>query len=170
MRSDDISGGIELIKKISWLLCGCVLSVVLESRCVAQTSGQQSMTLAQAVAASLSNYPEIRAARARAEAANAGIDLAKTLYLPRTDLLWQENRATSNNIFGLLLPQNVIPAISGPALGTKSFDSAWGSAGGLLFSWEPIDFGLRKMWRLRRPMRFWPCLHRNKLRSRPKPM
>ncbi|HWO02026.1 MAG TPA: TolC family protein, partial [Blastocatellia bacterium] len=102
------------------------------------------MTLEQAVAASLSNYPEIRAARARAEAANAGIDLAKTLYLPRTDLLWQENRATSNNIFGLLLPQNVIPSISGPALGTKSFNSAWGSAGGLLFSWEPIDFGLRK--------------------------
>ena len=133
-----------MIKKIPWVLCGCILSLMIESRCLAQASSQQSMTLEQAVAVSLSNYPEIRAARARAEAANAGIDLAKTLYLPRTDLLWQENRATSNNIFGLLLPQSVIPSISGPALGTKSFDSAWGSAGGLLFSWEPIDFGLRK--------------------------
>jgi outer membrane protein len=133
-----------LIKKMSWLLCGCLLSLVLEYRCLAQASSQQSITLEQAVAASLSNYPEIRAARARAEAANAGIDLAKTSYLPRTDLLWQENRATSNNVFGLLLPQGIIPSISGPALGTKSFDSAWGSAGGLLFSWEPIDFGLRK--------------------------
>jgi len=28
-------------------------------------------------------------------------------------------------------------------LGTKSYASTWGSAGGILFSWEPIDFGLR---------------------------
>src|SRR6267378_5408724 len=105
---------------MSWLLCGCLLSLAPAYRCLAQTSTQQSITLEQAVAAALSNYPEIPAARARAEAANAGIDLAKTLYLPRTDLLWQENRATGNNVFGLLLPQNVIPSISGPALGTKS--------------------------------------------------
>src|SRR5262249_22758738 len=64
-------------------------------------------------------------------------------YLPRTDLLWQENRATRNNVFGLLLPQSVIPPISGPVLGTQSYASTWGSAGGVLFSWEPFDFGLR---------------------------
>ena len=133
-----------MIKKTSWLLCGCLLYLTLDCTCLGQTSSQQSMNLGQAVSAALSNYPEIRAARARAEAADAGIELAKTLYLPRTDLLWQENRATSNNVFGLLLPQGVIPAISGPALGTKSFDSAWGSAGGLLFSWEPMDFGYRR--------------------------
>jgi hypothetical protein len=134
-REDDTSGGIELIKKITWLLCCCLLFMTLEHTCLAQASSPKSMSLEQAVAAALSNYPEIRAARARAEAARAGVDLAKTSYLPRTDLLWQENRATSNNIFGLQLPQNIIPSISGPALGTKSFDSVWGSAGGLLFSW-----------------------------------
>jgi outer membrane protein len=144
LHGDDIFGGIELIKKTSWLLCGCLLTLTPDYLCLAQTSSQQSMNLEQAVTAALTNYPEIRAARARAEAAHAGIELAKTSYLPRTDLLWQENRATSNNIFGLLLPQSVIPSISGPALGTKSFDSAWGSAGGLLFSWEPMDFGLRR--------------------------
>ncbi len=132
-----------MIKKTSWLLCCCLLSLTLDCTSLAQTSSQPSVNLEQAVAAAMSNYPEIRAARARAEAANAGIELAKTSYLPRTDLLWQENRATSNNVFGLLLPQGVIPSISGPVLGTKSFDSAWGSAGGLLFSWEPMDFGLR---------------------------
>jgi len=100
--------------------------------------------LEKAVDTAMTNYPEIRAARARVEAANAGIEVAKTSYLPRTDFLWQENRATSNNIFGLLLPQSVIPQISGPVLGTKSFDSVWGSAGGLLLSWEPLDFGFRK--------------------------
>src|SRR5204863_3702272 len=81
---------------------------------------------------------------AQAAAAAAGIGVAQTAYLPRTDLLWQENRATRNNVFGLLLPQSVIPPISGPVLETSSLDSAWGSAGGMLLSWEPFDFGLRK--------------------------
>ncbi|HJY83465.1 MAG TPA: TolC family protein [Candidatus Binatia bacterium] len=101
------------------------------------------MTLNAAVDLALSNYPAIRAVQAQVAAAYAGIDLARTAYLPRTDVLWQENRATTNNIFGLLLPQSVIPSISGPALGTKSYASTWGSAGGVLFSWEPFDFGLR---------------------------
>ncbi len=110
----------------------------------AQQSQLQTVTLNQAVDLALSNYPAVRAAQARAQAAEAGIDVARTAYLPRTDLLWQENRASRNNIFGLLLPQSVIPGISGPVLGTKSVDSVWGSAGGVLFSWEPFDFGLRK--------------------------
>ncbi|HKA55535.1 MAG TPA: TolC family protein [Candidatus Binatia bacterium] len=101
------------------------------------------MSLSGAVELALSNYPAVRAAQAQAGAARAGIDLARTAYLPHTDLLWQENRATRNNVFGLLLPQSVIPSISGPVLGTKSYTSTWGSAGGVLFSWEPFDFGLR---------------------------
>ena len=103
-----------------------------------------ALTLNQAVDRALSNYPSLQAARAQAAAASAGIDLARTAYLPRIDLLWQENRATTNNVFGLLLPQSVIPSISGPALGTRSFDSVWGSASGTLLSWEPFDFGQRK--------------------------
>jgi outer membrane protein TolC len=54
------------------------------------------------------------------------------------------NRSTHNNVFGLLLPQSVIPSISGPAQGTNSSNSVWGSAVGTLVSWEPFDFGLRK--------------------------
>jgi outer membrane protein TolC len=110
----------------------------------AQEPQAQPLTLNGAVDLALSNYPAIRAAQAQAAAAESGVDLARTVYLPRADLLWQENRATRNNVFGLLLPQSVIPAISGPVLGTNSFDSAWGSAGGMLLSWEPFDFGLRK--------------------------
>lgn len=121
-----------------------LLQLARPSMLFAQQSGPQQLTLNQAVDLALSNYPAIRAAQAQAAAASAGIDLARTAYLPKTDLLWQENRATRNNIFGLLLPQSVIPPISGPALGTKSFDSAWGSAGGMLLSWEPFDFGQRK--------------------------
>jgi outer membrane protein TolC len=58
-------------------------------------------------------------------------------------LLWQTNRATANNIYGLLLPQGIIPSISGPVIASDNTRSAWGSAGGSLISWQPFDFGVR---------------------------
>jgi outer membrane protein len=57
--------------------------------------------------------------------------------------VWQSNLATINNIFGQLLPQTVIPALSGPVLPTTSPQGVWSSATGALASWEPFDFGLR---------------------------
>jgi outer membrane protein TolC len=75
--------------------------------------------------------------------ANAGVELADTAYLPRLDLVWQEIRATRNNISGTMFPQGVIPAISGPVGKTRSWDSGWGSNAGALLTYEPIDFGLR---------------------------
>lgn len=111
---------------------------------LAQDSSSQSLTLEQAIEFALKNYPAIRAARAQSQSSEAGIELARTNYLPRADLIWQQNRATRNNVFGLLLPQSTLPSISGPDLGNRTLESAWGSAGGLLFSWEPFDFGLRK--------------------------
>ena len=90
------------------------------------------------------NYPSIRVSQEQINAAAAGIQLARTAYLPRVDALAQVNRATRNNVFGLLLPQSVIPSISGPVLGTNNFGTAWGSAVGALVTWEPFDFGLRR--------------------------
>ncbi len=103
-----------------------------------------SLTLDQAVEFALGHYPSIRAALAQASAAASAIDLALTGYLPRTDLVWQANRATRNNVFGLFFPGPVPLPISGPVLGTNNGTSVWGTATGLLFSWEPLDFGLRK--------------------------
>src|SRR5205814_5517929 len=110
------------------------------------TQGQQvrPFTLDQAINYALTNYPSIRAARERISAARAGVSLARTGYLPRADALWQSNRATRNNIFGLYLPNSVISPISGPVLPSASNQSVWGSAAGLLFSWEPFDFGYRR--------------------------
>jgi len=79
----------------------------------------------------------------RALASKEGVSLSRTAYLPRTDLLWQSNRATRNNIFGLLLPQTVIPPLTGPVLSSTSDRGVWGSAAGILVSWEPFDFGYR---------------------------
>ncbi len=136
-------GGSSRNALIVRVLCCCAVYLPQPALLYAQETPSQPLTLNAAVDLALGNYPAIRAARAQVAVARAGIDLARTAYLPRTDLLWQENRATRNNIFGLLLPQSVIPSISGPVLGTKSYASTWGSAGGVLFSWEPFDFGLR---------------------------
>jgi outer membrane protein TolC len=48
------------------------------------------------------------------------------------------NRATRNNVSGLVLPQPVVAGISG-----GSGDPVWSSATGLLVNWEPFDFGVR---------------------------
>jgi outer membrane protein len=102
------------------------------------------LTLTQAVEKALHNYPSIRVSQEQMGAAAAGIQLARTAYLPRVDGLAQVNRATRNNVFGLLLPQSVIPSISGPVLGTNNLGSTFGSAVGALVTWEPFDFGLRR--------------------------
>jgi len=104
---------------------------------------QSPLTLDQAVDFALANYPAVRASMERARASKEGVSLSRTTYLPRTDLLWQSNRATRNNIFGLLLPQSVVPSISGPVLPGTSDRGVWGSAAGILVSWEPFDFGYR---------------------------
>jgi outer membrane protein len=103
----------------------------------------QNLTLDQAIQYAADHYPTVRAAVEQVNASLAGVDVARAAYLPRLDSLWQSNRATANNIFGQLLPQSVIPSMSGPVLPSASAQSVWGSATGALFSWEPVDFGLR---------------------------
>lgn len=112
--------------------------------CAQQATPPSGMTIAQAVEAALRNYPSVRVSREQMNAAAAGIQLARTAYLPRVDWLAQANRATRNNVFGVLLPQGVVSSMSGPVLGTNNFGTAWGSAVGTLISWEPFDFGKRK--------------------------
>jgi outer membrane protein TolC len=101
------------------------------------------LTLPQAVERAVQNYPSIRVSQEQINVAAAAIRLARTAYLPRVEALAQANRATRNNVFGLLLPQSVIPSMSGPVIGSNNFGSVWGSAVGGLVTWEPFDFGLR---------------------------
>ncbi len=103
----------------------------------------QPLTLAQAIEYATEHYPTLKAALEQVTASTANVDLARSAYMPRLDSLWQSNRATANNVFGQVLPQSVIPAMSGPVLASASSESVWGSAVGALFSWEAADFGLR---------------------------
>jgi len=103
----------------------------------------QPLTLKQAIDNALANYPSIRVSQEKIKAAAAGIELARTAYLPRIDILAQENRATRNNIFGTLLPQSVIAPITGPVQ-SANYSGVWDSALGGLITWEPFDFGARE--------------------------
>ncbi len=126
---------------VKWIAVVFVLPLALGPMAVAQSS--KVLTLEEAVDFALKNYPAVRASLERVSAAQAGVGLARTSYLPRADMLWQTNRSTDNNITGLLLPQSVIAPITGAVTLSPSNQSAWGSAAGLLFSWEPFDSGYR---------------------------
>jgi outer membrane protein len=123
------------------------LTLALPSWTAAQTAPAAPptvFTLDQAVQYALDHYPTVRAALEQINASTANVSVAQAAYLPRLDSLWQSNRGTANNIFGQVLPQSVIPAMSGPVLPSASSGSVWGSATGALFSWEAFDFGARR--------------------------
>jgi outer membrane protein TolC len=102
------------------------------------------ITVQSAVQYAVDNYAAVRASAARLAAQEANVDLTHTAYLPRLDGSLQVNRATRNNVAGLLLPGTTVPAISGPVSDDSSSSSIWGSAAGVLLSWEAFDFGQRE--------------------------
>jgi outer membrane protein TolC len=101
------------------------------------------ISLNDVVDSALRDYPQIHISQEELNASIAEIRQARTAYLPRADALLQANRATRNNVFGTLLPQSTIPSISGPVIDSNNGGSVWGSATGVLVSWQPFDFGLR---------------------------
>ena len=114
-------------------------------RVAAQEGAPAALRLRDAIALARKNLPAIEEARARVGAATAREEIARLSYLPKAELDWQQTRGTRNNIFGQFFPQSAIPPISGPVIGEPSFgESAWGSGGGLIVTWEPFDFGQRQ--------------------------
>jgi outer membrane protein len=121
----------------------CAPAVQAQTPPSAQAHVPQVFTLPDALQFAVDHYPTVKVALEQVNASMAGVGVAKAAYLPRLDGLWQTNRATVNNVTGLLLPQSVVPGISGPPPASASSASTWGSAAGALFSWEVYDFGLR---------------------------
>ncbi len=105
---------------------------------------QDPLTLRSAVEQAAAKYPSIAVSLEQVKAAAEGVNLARTAFLPKAEFAAQVNRATHNNVFGILLPGTGFPSLSGPVLRTNSFDTVWGSAVGVNVSWEPFDFGLRQ--------------------------
>ena len=68
----------------------------------AASSAYAQLTLEQAVQQAMTRYPAVRASLQQVSAAAAGINLARTNYLPRADFMGHLNRATHNNVFGMM--------------------------------------------------------------------
>ncbi len=113
--------------------------VVLTAAC----AFAQPMTIARAVQQAVDQYPTLRVNEEQIKAAAAGVQLSRLAYLPKADAIAQVNRATRNNVYGMVLQQQVISPISGPPLAANAGTNVWGTAVGFLVSWEPFDFGLR---------------------------
>lgn len=112
---------------VGWVAIG-FFSCVMCGDVAAQTPSAGPLTLNDAIQLALKNYPAIKESRARAQAAEEGVGVARTAYLPRLDMMWQENRATTNNVFGLLFPQSTLFSMSGPVLGTRSLGESGSAA------------------------------------------
>ncbi len=107
-----------------------------------QQTPPKTFTLEQAVDYALQNYPAVRASLELVSAARAGVTLARTQYLPQLNGVYQDSRATQNQVPGIWLATPITPTVEGP-IGPSSGQSFWGSQAAALFSWEPLDFGLR---------------------------
>jgi outer membrane protein len=131
------------------IVVGCLLAASGSTVTIAQSSATATpavtpdLTIVHVVQDAEQNYPAIHVSEQDLNAAVANIRLARTAYLPRLDGIVEINRATRNNVFGTLFPQNTLPSMSGPVIGTNNAGSVWGSATGLLINWQPFDFGLR---------------------------
>jgi outer membrane protein len=103
----------------------------------------KSLSISDVIGLAGARYPAIRAAEEQREAARNAIDVAKTAYLPRADMLWQLNRATTNKANLTPLGQSIVPVPTEPARATTGH-SDWNTLTGVLFSWQPFDFGVRR--------------------------
>src|ERR1700760_2866570 len=121
----------------------CITAVLILLLLGAMAGWAQTLSIVSVVQDAERDYPLIHVTEAELNASIANIQLSRTAYLPRVDGLAQFNRATRNNVFGALLPQSILPSMSGPVIGTNNGGSVWGSATGLLVNWQPFDFGLR---------------------------
>lgn len=115
--------------------------VAMPLLCLAQ---EGKLTFKETVQRAAERYPSIQVTRAQVAEAAASVALARNAFLPRLDGVAQVNRATANNVFGLMFPTPVIPPISGPQIDGDQTRNVFGSSVGLLVTWEPFDFGRRK--------------------------
>jgi outer membrane protein len=106
------------------------------------SSGPRALRLEDAVSYAVQHYPAVRASLEELRAARAGVSLARSQYLPALSGVYQDSRATQNQVPGIWLGTPITPTVEGPT-NAASGQSYWGSQTAALFSWEPFDFGLR---------------------------
>jgi len=139
-----------MVTYTAWLRmakCGAILLILTSLPCSSQaqttSAPTKTVTLEDALNYALQNYPAVRASLEQVNAAHAGIAVARAQYLPSLTAVYQDSRATQNQVDGIWLPSPLNPAVEGP-VSPYSAQSFWASQIAALFSWEPFDFGLRQ--------------------------
>ncbi len=117
-----------------FLLLFALLVSSASARCEDNQALPSPLTLDGAVNYALARQPSSRAAGAVEAGEEAGLEYARTNYLPELDLSAQETRATANNVPGLFLLMPGFPTIEENKNGGKFGSSAWNSATSLLLS------------------------------------
>jgi len=117
------------------------LLAALLSLCVGPAGAQ--VKLSEVLARASAYDAGLESAKEKTAAAALGILAARTAYRPSGNVVGQVNRATRNNVFGMVLPNGGYAPISGPPLAANAGTNVWGSLVGFLISWEPVDFGQR---------------------------
>ena len=133
-----------MTQRIQAGLCALALILVSGQGLMAQAGAPSAhaLTLEDALDYALQHYPAIRASLEQVSSVRAGVPLARTQYLPYLSGVYQDSRATQNQVPGIWMPTAITPTVEGP-IGGSSGQSYWGSQAAILFSWEPFDFGLR---------------------------
>jgi outer membrane protein len=112
----------------SFLLC---IQSVFSQNITAPKSIRELLQLAEA------NYPLLRSKALDVQAAQKGLDISKSTFIPSLDASYQLNYATYNNITGMAWPQFLVP-ISGPPSVSNNMNGVFGSATSLLLNWQPV--------------------------------
>jgi outer membrane protein len=119
----------------------CIL--LLLSLPVTAQNNSHSPSLHDLLKQAEANYPLIKSKMLDVQAAQKGISISQSTFIPTLDASYQVNRATYNNITGMVYPQYIIP-ISGPPSTGNNMTGVYGTAASLVLNWQPITFGQRK--------------------------
>src|ERR1700739_625018 len=120
-----------------------LVGLSLSTRAQTNPTTPRTFSLEDALNYALQNYPAVRASLEQVNAAHAGTRFAHAQYLPSLTGVYEDSRATQNQVAGIWLPTSITPSVEGPIVGSSG-QSFWGSQAAALFSWEPIDFGQRR--------------------------
>ncbi|MBY0357480.1 MAG: TolC family protein [Candidatus Obscuribacterales bacterium] len=105
------------------------------------------VTLQEAVAIALRNYPSIANRRYKLRAALANVTLAKTQYLPNLNWDIQESGVTGNRVASVVMNNvsgfDTVPVDSGPSATSSSMKPIMNNLQGLNLNWLIVDGGLR---------------------------
>ncbi len=156
-ESSRIIRGVDRRQMISRNALRLSAAILLISTASAQQQTNTTPLTIQEAVERAQKFPSIEASEEQVNAAAAGIRLARTNYLPSRECSRPSQSRDAQQRIWVAFATNRYPEHSGPVLGTNDGTNVWGSAAGVLISWEPFDFGRRaRLCNRRKPLKTRP--------------